>query len=61
MEPTGPQYCPLCGAHEFEQEEGSSTDAEILKRREEIIALYNKLINLELNPPKPEQDHAEMR
>lgn len=49
-----PKYCPLCGAHEFEQEEGEATDAVIIERREEIIALYNKLINLELNPPKPE-------
>ena len=40
------EYCPLCGAHESEQEEGEADDETILKWEKEIIMLNSKVYSL---------------
>lgn len=42
----GEEYCPLCGAHEFEADEGYATDAKVVKMTDDIEALYKRLKEL---------------
>jgi len=36
-------YCPLCGAHQFEAEEGEANDEKILSMAEMIETLHERL------------------
>lgn len=40
-------YCPLCGAHELEADEGEATDAKVLANGTKIRVLYERLLRVE--------------
>jgi hypothetical protein len=49
-----PDYCPLCGAHQSEWDEGTATDEVVVKQEKKINNLVERLQVLtgELPPPK---------
>ena len=40
------EYCPLCGAHQFEWYEGEASEETILDQEDRIEELYKKLEQL---------------